>query len=119
VFLFFFLLGYPAPAVAADSDASFNLGVTLTSLFKEFISPVDGDRCPSEPTCSSYSIKAFEKHGFFVGWLMTVDRLLHEGGDEKMVSPVWLDRGRQRILDPVENNDFWWYGTSENAPQGR
>ncbi|MBW2000179.1 MAG: membrane protein insertion efficiency factor YidD [Deltaproteobacteria bacterium] len=73
------------------------------------ISPLDGSRCPSYPSCSSYSLQAFEKHGFFMGWIMTVDRLIHEGEEEKKVSPVVYHRGRWKIYDPVENNDFWWY----------
>ena len=40
---------------------------------------------------------------------MTVDRLIHEGSEETKVSPVVLVDGQYKILDPVENNDFWWY----------
>ena len=85
-----------------------NVGAWFASFFSEHISAVDGDRCPSNPTCSSYSARAFKKHGFFVGWAMTVDRLIHEG-DEGSVSPLVRRNGRLKILDPVENNDFWWY----------
>jgi hypothetical protein len=80
----------------------------LVSIFRDYVSAVDGDRCPSAPTCSSFSVQAFKKHGFIMGWLMTVDRLIHEGKEETAVSPfVYID-GRLRIYDPVENNDFWW-----------
>ena len=88
-------------------ESGTNIGAFLTSIFQDHISPVDGDRCPSHPTCASYAIRAFRKHGFFIGWLMTVDRLIHEG-DEAAVSPLVYHRGRIKILDPVENNDFWW-----------
>jgi len=37
---------------------------------------------------------------FFVGWVMTVDRLIHEG-DEGSVSPLVRRNGRLKILDPV------------------
>ncbi len=84
------------------------IGKGMVSVFRDFISPVDGDRCPSVPSCSAYSCLAFEKHGFFLGWIMTVDRLFHEA-DEKAVSPLVLVNGRLKILDPVENNDFWWF----------
>jgi hypothetical protein len=60
------------------------------------------------PTCSSYSIEAFRKHGFFIGWMMTVDRLIHEGKEEAAVSPLLFSEGKWRLYDPVENNDFWW-----------
>lgn len=90
-----------------------NPGSYVVSLFRKYISPVDGDRCPSYPTCSSYSIKAFKKHGFIKGWLMTVDRLIHEGSEERKVSPVVMVDGIKKIYDPVENNDFWWHKKSK------
>jgi len=76
--------------------------------YQRYISPVDGDRCPSVPSCSSYSIEAFKKHGFFLGWMMTVDRLIHEGKEEASVSPLLFSEGKWKLYDPVENNDFWW-----------
>ena len=97
------------PANRDESDI--NIGAWLASFFSKHISAVDGDRCPSNPTCSSYSAQAFRKHGFFVGWVMTVDRLIHEG-DEGSFSPLVKCDGRLKILDPVENNDFWWYSES-------
>jgi hypothetical protein len=59
------------------------------------------------PSCSAYSIQAIEKHGFFVGILMTVDRLLHES-DEIALGPEIETAGGLKVHDPVENNDFWW-----------
>ena len=96
----------------ADKEAEFNLGAWFASFFSEHISPVDGSRCPSEPSCSSYSAHAFKKHGFVIGWLMTVDRLIHES-DEDKVSPVVVKNGKGKIMDPLENNDFWWYSENE------
>ncbi len=91
----------------ADQESKKNAGVLLASFFRNYVSQVDGDRCPSLPSCSSYSVDVFKKHGFFIGWLMTVDRLIHES-DEGSVSPNVYHNGRLRVLDPVENNDFWW-----------
>jgi uncharacterized protein len=97
-------------SLAAYKDrAAGNMGSWLATLFRDYISRVDGDRCPSLPSCSSYSVQAFKKHGFFMGWLLTVDRLIHEGSEEVKVSPLVYYRGRKKIFDPVENNDFWWY----------
>ena len=90
------------------TESDINIGAWFASFFSKHISAVDGDRCPSNPTCSSYSAQAFKKHGFFVGWVMTVDRLIHEG-DEGDTSPLVRRNGRFTIVDPVENNDFWWY----------
>jgi putative component of membrane protein insertase Oxa1/YidC/SpoIIIJ protein YidD len=61
-----------------------------------------------EPSCSNYSIKAIHKHGVFLGVLLTADRLYHEGSIKK-TSPHQVTQGRVKYLDPVENNDFWWY----------
>ncbi len=91
-----------------NAEKEMNIGARIVSIFRDHISKVDGDRCPSIPTCSSYSVQAFEKHGFIKGYLMTVDRLIHEI-DESKVSPVVYHEGRAKVLDPVENNDFWWY----------
>jgi hypothetical protein len=84
-------------------------GIWLLNIYRDHISPVDGDRCPSVPTCSSYAVQAFKKHGFFMGWMMTVDRLIHEGQEERSVSPLTYSNGTWKLYDPVENNDFWWF----------
>jgi hypothetical protein len=97
------------PASRPDETGGFNPALWLVSLYKDYVSPIDGDRCPSLPSCSSYSVQAMEKHGFFIGWMMTVDRLLHEGREETKVSPVVYHEGKWMIFDPVQNNDFWWY----------
>ena len=89
-------------------EPEFNVGAWFVSSVWKHISAVDGQRCPSEPTCSAYSAQAFRKHGFFIGWMMTVDRLIHEA-DEGRNSPVVKRHGEFKIFDPVSNNDFWWY----------
>jgi hypothetical protein len=80
--------------------------VSLLNFFSKVISPVDGDRCPSYPTCAAYSKEAYQKHGALVGTLMTVDRLFHEA-DEPMFSPTVEVHGVGRIYDPVSANEFW------------
>jgi hypothetical protein len=79
---------------------------SLLTFFSEVISPVDGDRCPSYPTCAAYSKEAYQKHGAFVGTLMTVDRLFHEA-DEYRFSPTVKVYGVYRIYDPVSANEYW------------
>jgi putative membrane protein insertion efficiency factor len=82
--------------------------------YKNFISPVSGDRCRMKPSCSTYSTEAYSRYGFFMGSLLTLDRFLHER-DEYKVSPVVCRKksidGRcleLLTLDPLENNVFWW-----------
>jgi len=94
--------------MAGKIESEKNVGAWFAQVFRDHISRVDGDRCPSIPSCSSYSVMAFKKHGFIVGWLMTVDRLIHEW-DEGSVSPSVYNNGRLHVHDPVENNDFWWF----------
>lgn len=83
--------------------------------YKRFISPIGGARCRMKPSCSSYSYEAYAKYGFFLGTILTFDRLLHEG-EEYRVSPVVHDEKstgdkHKRLLtyDPLENNVFWWH----------
>jgi hypothetical protein len=76
--------------------------------FINYISKIDGDRCQMHPTCSSYSLQAIDKHGFFIGIAMTADRLIHES-NEMDYAPLIRVRNRFRYYDPICNNDFWWY----------
>ena len=96
-------------SASKEGETGFSPGMWIVSFYRNHISAVDGDRCPSFPSCSSYSVQAIKKHGFSIGWMMTVDRLIHEGKTEASVSPLIYDRGKWKIYDPVENNDFWWY----------
>jgi len=75
--------------------------------FRGTIGAVDGDRCQMSPTCSAYSLQAIEIHGFIIGVLMTVDRLLHEM-DEMDLAQILIVNGDVRFSDPVSANDFWW-----------
>jgi putative component of membrane protein insertase Oxa1/YidC/SpoIIIJ protein YidD len=79
---------------------------SLLTFFQKVISPVDGDRCPSYPTCAAYSKQAYQKHGAIVGTLMTIDRLIHEAS-EAQFSPTVEVHGVRRVYDPVSANEFW------------
>lgn len=108
------IFGFCAKASAESSPLSqeaegFHPVLWLLNVYREHISPLDGHRCPSVPSCSSYSFQAIQKHGLVMGWMMTIDRLIHEGKEETNVSPVVYSEGRWKIFDPVQNNDFWWH----------
>ena len=79
---------------------------TLLTFFSKVISPVDGSRCPSYPTCAEYSKQAYQKHGALIGTLMTVDRLFYEPTEARF-SPQIEVYGARRIYDPVSANEFW------------
>ena len=89
-------------------EQSLNPLKSLVKIFRDHISPIDGDRCPMYPTCAQYSIECFEKHGLIIGWLMTCDRLFHEADEMKQATMIRV-YGSYRFYDPVGNNDSWWY----------
>jgi hypothetical protein len=81
----------------------------MVTLHRKYISPIDGKNCPMYPSCSQYSLQCFEKHGLFIGWMMTCDRLLRCGRDELRLSPEIVVNDELLCYDPLENNDFLWY----------
>lgn len=85
-----------------------DIAIYPIKFFRKFISSVDGNRCPMEPTCSKYCLEAIKKHGSLAGWIMCSDRLMRCGRDEaKLSPPVWVN-GEKRSYDPLSKNDFWW-----------
>ena len=50
--------------------------IWLIGLYRKFISPLKPPCCRFTPTCSAYAIEAFKKRGFFVGFALTVWRIL-------------------------------------------
>ena len=50
--------------------------IWLIGLYQKYISPLKPPCCRFTPTCSSYAIEAFQKRGFFVGFILTVWRIL-------------------------------------------
>ena len=99
----------------ANASIASGFFTSLLTFFSEVISPVDGDRCPSYPTCAAYSKEAYQKHGAFIGTLMTVDRLFHEA-DEARFSPTVKVYDEHRIYDPVSANEVWKRGDESKSP---
>ncbi|MBO5305711.1 MAG: membrane protein insertion efficiency factor YidD [Clostridia bacterium] len=52
------------------------LCIWLVRFYQKFISPLKRPCCRFTPTCSQYALEAFEKRGFFVGFGLTVWRIL-------------------------------------------
>ncbi len=50
--------------------------IGLIKLYRKYISPLKPPCCRFTPSCSQYAIEAFEKRGFFVGFGLTVWRIL-------------------------------------------
>jgi len=82
------------------------------------LSAVRRGACPMHPSCSEYGRQAVKKHGFLVGWAMTMDRLLRCGRNElSQAQKIWVD-GDWKFYDPVSANDSWWHtAESQQAVQ--
>lgn len=50
--------------------------IWLIGLYRKYISPIKPPCCRFTPSCSAYAIEAFSKRGFFVGFILTVWRIL-------------------------------------------
>jgi putative component of membrane protein insertase Oxa1/YidC/SpoIIIJ protein YidD len=82
----------------------------------DHLSAVRSGECPMHPSCSEFSVQAFEKHGFFVGWILTCDRLMRCGRDEMIWSPLVHVDGVWKHYDPLESNDGWWSNNDTPSP---
>ena len=76
------------------------LMIWLIRLYQKFISPLKPACCRFTPSCSRYALEAFQKRGFFVGFGLTVWRILRcnpfsKGGYD----PVPERRPRRRKKD--------------------
>ena len=63
--------------------------------------------CPMYPSCSEYCKQAFEQYGFFMGAMISADRLMRCGRDELKSAPLIFINGKWKYYDPVENNADW------------
>jgi uncharacterized protein len=84
-----------------------SLFLSPITFYQRFISLAVGNRCQMSPSCSTYSKEAFNAHGFFLGWIMTCDRLMRCGRDETRLSPEILTPDGRLTLDPLSGNDSW------------
>ena len=111
VFLLLFLAGSGIARASSETPVSVKTADAgaLLNFYKTVVSSTDGERCGMFPCCSSYAAGAFKKHGFFLGWIMSCDRLIRCGRDETHLSPHIRSGNRILTVDTLEDNDFWWY----------
>lgn len=50
--------------------------IWLIKLYRKFISPIKPPCCRFYPTCSTYAVQAFEKHGVIKGLYLSIWRVL-------------------------------------------
>ena len=77
---------------------------SLIGFYRDYISPVDGERCTMYPGCSSYSAQAVDQYGAIKGGLMTFDRLIRCGRDGYLYPSIWIE-GAELHLDEVKRNN--------------
>ncbi len=53
-----------------------NAAIGIMKLYRRVISPLYGDVCRYYPSCSRYSMEAYQQRGFLVGLGLTIWRLL-------------------------------------------
>lgn len=75
----------------------------LLGVYQSTVSRVDGDRCPSYPTCSVYARQALSRHGPLLGMALTAARLLGEA-DEPAFAPRIRIEGAWKVYSPVERD---------------
>lgn len=78
--------------------------IFLIGLYRKFISPIKPPSCRFRPSCSAYAIEAFQKRGFFAGFILTTYRILR-------CNP--FSKGG---YDPVPERGFKPYGKKEGTP---
>jgi putative component of membrane protein insertase Oxa1/YidC/SpoIIIJ protein YidD len=109
---FFFFACTSGGPVKTEADNALNPFSAMVRFYRgplNHLSAVRIGECPMYPSDSTYSLQAMEKHGMFVGWMMSLDRLMRCGRDEPRLTPKVLVNGKWKSYDPVENNDFWWF----------
>ena len=50
--------------------------ILLIKFYRKFISPLKPPCCRFTPTCSAYALEAFYEWGFFLGFLLSLMRVL-------------------------------------------
>ena len=111
IFGFLFSCASPQTTVR-KSENSFNPLHAVVDFYQgplNHLSAVKQAECPMYPSCSEYSLQCFERHGLFIGWMMTCDRLMRCGRNELKLSPSVIVDGKWKCHDPVNSNDCWWY----------
>lgn len=91
---------YKSKNQKSKNEAEFLLA-TAFNTYKAFFSSQDNPSCVFYPTCSSYSVEAFQEKGIIMGTLYTFDRLSrchHFVNANQYI----FDPSKQRYYDPVK-----------------
>ena len=82
------------------------LMIGFIKFYRKFISPLKKPCCRFTPSCSAYALEAFSKRGFFVGFILTVWRILRcnpfcKGGYDPVPEKGFRNPGKS-----VSDNSF-------------
>jgi putative membrane protein insertion efficiency factor len=86
-----------------------HLFIWLIRLYQKHISPLKRyPTCRFTPTCSAYAIEAFQKRGFFVGFILSTWRVLRcnpfcEGGYDPVPEKGFKTMGRGICKDAEDD----------------
>ena len=50
--------------------------IRLIQIYRKYISPIKGTKCPYYPTCSEYGLEAVERYGALKGSLLAAWRII-------------------------------------------
>ena len=92
----------PPPRELVDGPAALPLRWAVRA-YQSTVSRVDGDRCPSHPSCSAYALEAVGRHGPLLGAALTAGRLIGEADEAAFAPRIRID-GTWRIYSPVEDD---------------
>ena len=79
------------------------LMIGLVKLYRKFISPIKPPCCRFTPTCSEYALEAFTKRGFFIGFILSVWRVLRCNPFSKGGYDPVPEKGLRRVKINTEN----------------
>jgi putative membrane protein insertion efficiency factor len=96
--------------IHTDEPIESNSKSITISLYQQYISPVDGDRCQMYPSCSHYADSAMKNCGILKGYLMTTDRLMRCGQDITSYRRIFIDL-HFYAYDPI--SDSFWYKNAQ------
>lgn len=86
-----------------------NIAIAIMLAYRRLVSPLYGEVCRYHPSCSRYSLEAYQQRGFLVGLALTLWRLLRcnpfsPGGIDDVppgLRPIFIinERGFVRSID--------------------
>jgi putative component of membrane protein insertase Oxa1/YidC/SpoIIIJ protein YidD len=98
----------PAPDTTGPAAL---LGEDLLWLYQHSISGRTGSECPHYPSCSRYSLIAVDDYGFFIGVIMSAERIQRchrDANDNDQYS--WENVQGERLIWDPPYLDAWWKG---------